>query len=71
MTARGDPAKGKGDVVCWGSRASMEHVGLDPPLRFKALPAISLIPHERVVGVGGMWGSVGPSILQGCVSVSP
>lgn len=70
MTARGDPTKAKGDAVCWGSRDSTEHVGLDPPLRFKALPAISLIPHERVVGVGGTWGSVGPSIPQGCVSVS-
>lgn len=40
-----------------GLQATREHVGLDPPLRFKALPAISLILQERVVGVGSQHSS--------------
>lgn len=46
-------------------RSSRKDAGLAPPLEFKALPATSWIPQERMVGVEGLWGSVGPTILQG------
>ena len=61
------PGRGKriGDAVRTVSGGSREDAGLDPPLRFEALPATSWIPQERVVGVEGRWGPVGPSIRQG------